>query len=457
MKVFQKVNIVRFLALVLAVLCMVLVPGERVEAAEENVIYSGTFEANGVEINYYYAPYFEYKFNNGYGDRIFRYDANGHAFYIPISCNGNNYVYVLSFSPFELYETQYYADEPGGNRVLYANCNSPDSVNGKCIYCYLIGVQANFYDNNLPFIYTTFYADTYLKEYFTSDEFIDISIPPLELDFNSALDASWVWIEDFRASLEDTIIYMTWGEFKSTLIQAVEELKSYENRYIGFAAVLIDERYDTDKAYNDMIVTDVIFTEYEAFEGSLTLEDLGVPEGYRIWFLHAYPFWFWNDDPEGNLQKGKSSMITFDKDGNSSNALIKDSNDIYNPIDPDFSNWNAITNFTGNYFQNMQQTFNNTFQNYDASGMDDNTGNLEDGLKNYSNAQDVILDDVAANIAQYNPADYLNFTDSVMVAMGLVSGWINMFLNVSGEFTVVFIVGCVMVVFFVVLGIWRFQ
>lgn len=449
LKVFQKVNIVRCFALVLAVLCLVLVNGERVKAADISAgPYRITYE--GVEY-YFFLGNFEQPLG-AEGKKSYKvvYDnpENKVAFWCYDSSDNEVWVLFYDYTGASFNVSYSYVNDDG---------NSGEPVNLSYTTPQYRGVITNYFED--PSIFPPDFSGIKAKTlaFCQTDVFQRIVNPPPELDFNSALDASWVWIEDFRADLENDVLYMTWGEFKSTLIQAVDALKQYENRYIGFAGIFIDERYDSDKSYNDMIVTDVVYTDYTDYEGSLTFEAFGVPDGYRLWYLHAYPFWYWDDDISGHLQKGKSSMITFDVDGNSSDALIKNKDDIYNPIDPDFSNWNAITNFTGNYFQNMQQTFNNTFQNYDASGMDDNTGNLEDGLKNYSNAQDVILDDVAANIAQYNPADYLNFTDSVMVAMGLVSGWINMFLNVSGEFTVVFIVGCVMVVFFVVLGIWRFQ
>ena len=450
LKVFQKVNIAKCFALVLAVLVLVGVNGERVEAAEEwlheDVVYNGNRF-------FMYKGYFEQVCAS---DSRIKYISYTPSDYENVICffymYGNNYqIAIVNKSNVQVTLSRlfYYSDGTTSNSVFSIPANSAVGYN----------LDPSFYEyaTSTPYVsdYNTY--KSLCQDFCNSAEFAEMFKVRPELDFNSALDASWVWIEDFRASLEDTTIYMTWGEFKSTLIQAVEELKQYEHRYIGLAGIFIDERYDEDKSYNDMIVTDVVFEEFEAFEGSITFEDFGVPDGYRLWYLHAYPFWFWDDDPEGNLQKGKSSMITFDKDGGSSNALIKDSNDIYNPIDPDFSKWNAITNFTGNYFQNMQQTFDNTFQNYDASGMDGNTDKLGEGLKNYSDGQDDVINSVSKNIEQFNPGEYLNFTESVLVAMGLTSGWINQFLDVSADFTTVFIVGCVMVVIFVVLGIWRFQ
>lgn len=443
---FRKVNIV---ALVFAVLVL-FGCSERVEAAveflHEDVVYNGNRF-------FCYKGYFEQTCASGSG---FRYISYTPSDYENVICffymyGGNYQIVIVNKSNVSATVTRKFYKDDG------TTSDGTFKISANTAVSYNLNVSFYEFATSTPSVsdYNTY--KSLCQDFCNSAEFADLFKVRPELDFNSALDASWVWIEDFRADLVEDEIFMTWGEFKSTLIAAVDELKTYENRYIGLAAYFRDERYETDKSYNDYIITDVVYEEYGAYEGSITFEDFEVPDGYRLLYLYAYPFWYWNDDVTLNLQKGKASMITFDENGNSNNALIKDVNDIYNPIDPDFSNWNAITNFTGNYFNNMQQTFDNTFQNYDASGMDDNTDKLGGGLRRYQGEQDAIIDGVSANIEQFNPGDYLNFSEQIIFAMGMASGWINQFLDVSADFTTVFIVGCIMVVIFVVIGIWRFQ
>lgn len=439
----SQMNIAKCFALLLVVLALTSVNGVDVDAAEtagSGYIYIDTFTYNGVEVPYYYIFGFDltlgsmpYKtsFLNGpvYG---FKYLVNGKARFVFVSENSNTWFWDVQKAG--------YSDASHGFQY--------DSVR----QIYKLNVIPASASASLPSSGTLDASvENAFWDYFVSDDFIEYREP---VDFNNYNKCDWLWIEDFRAELQDSTIYMTWGDLAGYMLT---DQNTYKNRYIEFWGFFVNDNGTADLEDDTYFTPEYIQTDYSDYEASISFADWEVPDGYRLMNLYAIPYWFYMDIPDGKISKGKMSMITFDEDGSSGNPLLKNPDDIYNPLNPDYSNWNALTNFTGNYFDNMQQTFDNTFQNYDASGMDDNTDKLGGGLRRYQDEQDAIIDGVSANIEQFNPGDYLNFSEQIVYAMGMASGWINQFLDVSADFTTVFIVGCIMVVIFVVIGIWRFQ
>lgn len=437
---FRKINIV---ALVLAVLVL-FGCGERVEAAD---ISAGPYVVNYEGVNFYfYLGDFEQPFGANNFDKykvVFDNPENKVTFWC-MESNGDVWNMVYDYTGAE-FTCNYY---------MYTTSNqSPSAIPLTVKSPSFRGTYSQKYyaDSSLFPEMTSNYKDLCI-EFCNSDVFQTILNPPPDIDFSNYNKAEWLWLSDFKASLVDDVIYMTWGDLEGYLLT---DQNTYEHRYIEFSALFVDD--DAENASDKYFMPQYIYTDLADYEGTISYDDWQVPEGSRLLYLYAIPYWFYMDIPDGKISRGKMSMITFDADGSSGNPLIKDTDDIYNPLDPDFSNWNAITNFTGNYFNNMKQTFDNTFQNYDASGMDDNTDKLGGGLRRYQGEQDAIIDGVSANIEQFNPGDYLNFSEQIVFAMGMASGWINQFLDVSADFTTVFIVGCIMVVIFVVIGIWRFQ
>lgn len=446
-KWFSKVsqmNIAKCFALFLVVLALISVTGLEVdaeEAAGSGYIYIDTFTYNGVEVPYYYVYGFDFS-RNGMPYKSSFTNGPVYGFWCKRSNGSDRFVFVSDVVNSWFWDVQRngYSDSTVG----FSYDSALEIYSYSCITA---GISSSF-----PCV-GTFGDDieSAFYTYYTSDDFKEYREP---VDFNNYNKCDWLWIEDFRAELKDGIIYMTWGDLAGYMLT---DQNTYKNRYIEFYGFFVNDNGTADLEDDTYFTSEFIQTDYSDYEASITYEDWEVPDGYRLMYLYAIPYWFYMDIPDGKISKGKMSMITFEADGSSGNPLLKNPDDIYNPLDPDYSNWNAITNFTGNYFDNMQQTFDNTFQNYDASGMDDSTDKLDGGLRRYQGEQDAIINGVSANIEQFNPGDYLNFSEQIVYAMGMTSGWINQFFDVSADFTTVFIVGCIMVVIFVVIGIWRFQ
>lgn len=289
---------------------------------------------------------------------------------------------------------------------------------------------------------------------------IEIEVPePEEPEFVPDFDNYYHedtdrWLNDLRASVEDGTLYATWDGLAG---EGLHVLEGYQNMYVQFHLQFIDDKGTSSIADDEYTTLYDFYTELELNEFSVELSDFDVPEGYRLWVMYAEPYWYFNDDVNSTMFKGKLSYLFFDENGVSDKPLIKDTGDIYNPLDPNLSNWNAITNFTGDYFYNMGNVMNQTFNNWDSSGMNASNDKLNNSLQGFSQQEDVIFNQVSNNLSGFEFDNYLSFGDKVTNGISFGAGLINKFFEVSDDLTILFVVGCVMVFVFIVVGIWRFS
>lgn len=436
----QKRRVIKFILALVCCLCVFLGSGVESRAEEEFVPRSGTFEVDGVDYQYCLTMGYRVDFTSG---GYFVFSAN-EPFYLVSGYQvntGKTIVGCFSYNPLTLirndgstWNLNYW------NGVYYLSSSGNMTVNMP---------TSNFTSGDIEYLSKAFVA------YMKSDEFNDLLTPPWEPDFNNYYhEDTDRWLNDLRAQVENNTLYATWDGLAGIGLHVLE---GYENMFVQFHLQFIDDKGTTnisDDEYTDLYD---FYTELEFNEFSVDLSEFDVPEGYRLWCMWAEPYWYFNDDINSTMFKGKLSYLFFDENGMSDAPLIKDTGDIYNPLDPNLSNWNAITNFTGDYFYNMGNVMNNTFNNWDSTSMDESNRYLGDSLANYGNHENAIVNQVSNNLEGFEFDYYLSFSDKVNAGIAFGSSLINKFFTVSGDFTILFVVGCVMVFIFVVVGIWRFS
>lgn len=438
----QKKRVFKIILTLVCCLCVFL--GSGVESRAEDGLLSGEFTHNGIEYVYSYVNSFQGLNSGGY---VFNYTVDYPVYavcYYNPSVSNKKTVIVFSYEPNILRWT----DSGNSRSASFYN------VNG--VYAYYIGdffTSISLVATVSDIGYSNF--ETAFSAYMKSDEFNDLLTPPWEPDFNNYYhEDTDRWLNDLRAQVEDNTLYATWDGLAGIGLHVLE---GYENMFVQFHLQFIDDKGTTDISDDEYTDLYDFYTELELNEFSVDLSEFDVPEGYRLWCMWAEPYWYFNDDINSTMFKGKLSYLFFDKDGMSDAPLIKDTGDIYNPLDPNLSNWNAITNFTGDYFYNMGNVMNNTFNNWDSTSMDESNRYLGDSLDNYGNHENAIVNQVSNNLEGFEFDYYLSFSDKVNAGIAFGSSLINKFFTVSGDFTILFVVGCVMVFIFVVVGIWRFS
>lgn len=434
----QKKRVFKIILTLVCCLCVFLGSGMESRAEEEFEPRSGTFEFAGNTYTYYCLM----GYRTSYDNFEFTEPAYGFSFI----CDGKYGVIFLS-KEYLQYRGQNISTGNYGGYGDFSNRGDYYELSpiGKTTVNFPIPQEcpSGQYNNLL----------NSFREYFMSDEFNDLY--PFIPDFNHYYhEDTDRWLNDLRAQVEDNTLYATWDGLAGIGLHVLE---GYENMFVQFHLQFIDDKGTTnisDDEYTDLYD---FYTELELNEFSVDLSEFDVPEGYRLWCMWAEPYWYFNDDINSTMFKGKLSYLFFDEDGMSDAPLIKDTGDIYNPLDPNLSNWNAITNFTGDYFYNMGNVMNNTFNNWDSTSMDESNRYLGDSLANYGNHENAIVNQVSSNLEGFEFDYYLSFSDKVNAGIAFGSSLINKFFTVSGDFTILFVVGCVMVFIFVVVGIWRFS
>lgn len=435
----QKKRVFKIILTLVCCLCLFL--GSGVESRAEDVPLVGTFEVDGKEYFYTYITTFEETFSNGYVMR-FTVDTPCYALCF-LESSGGMRTHIFSYTS----NTVRWTDGGSNRSIDFYNKNGIYYYTMDNVMSYNLPVSANIGNSSVL-------LDAFIN-YMKSENFNDLLTPPWEPDFNNYYhEDTDRWLNDLRAQVEDNTLYATWDGLAGIGLHVLE---GYENMFVQFHLQFIDDKGTTnisDDEYTDLYD---FYTELELNEFSVDLSEFDVPEGYRLWCMWAEPYWYFNDDINSTMFKGKLSYLFFDKDGMSDAPLIKDTGDIYNPLDPNLSNWNAITNFTGDYFYNMGNVMNNTFNNWDSTSMDESNRYLGDSLANYGNHENAIFNQVSNNLEGFEFDYYLSFSDKVNAGIAFGSSLINKFFTVSGDFTILFVVGCVMVFIFVVVGIWRFS
>lgn len=435
----QKRRVINFILTLVCCLCVFLGSGVESRAEEEFVPRSGTFEVDGKEFHYYYITDFV-SYNNGQLQNTWHRDEP--VYFIYYKSGSTNVWAAVSFNNSSMLRGGKTYIEPSFRNGLYMFFSTGSNQTTD----FPIEDSEN---NNIYYLVDQFIS------YMKSDDFNDLLTPPWEPDFNHYYhEDTDRWLNDLRAQVEDNTLYATWDGLAGIGLHVLE---GYENMFVQFHLQFIDDKGTTnisDDEYTDLYD---FYTELEFNEFSVDLSEFDVPEGYRLWCMWAEPYWYFNDDINSTMFKGKLSYLFFDEDGMSDAPLIKDTGDIYNPLDPNLSNWNAITNFTGDYFYNMGNVMNNTFNNWDSTSMDESNRYLGDSLANYGNHENAIVNQVSNNLEGFEFDYYLSFSDKVNAGIAFGSSLINKFFTVSGDFTILFVVGCVMVFIFVVVGIWRFS
>lgn len=388
-------------------------------------------------INYSFTDSFDMYFYGGSGVKNYKFSIPVH---VCIAQYNNQYEFIAcSLENFGCNGTVAYSG-------LY---------DGRTVYWYTESGSANNLSFSIPVNITTSSNNAYniinsiFWNYYISENFDDLKefVPDFDNYYHEDTDR---WVNDLRANVEEDILYSTWNGLAG---EGLHVLEGYENIYVQFHLQFIDDKGTASIEDDEYTNLYDFYTELAHNEFSVELSSFEVLEGYRLWAMYAEPYWYFNDDVNSTLFKGKLTYLFFDENGVSDAPLIKDTGDIYNPLDPNLSNWNAITNFTGDYFYNM----NNVINNWDSSGMDASNEKLNNSLQGFSQQEDAILNQVSNNLTGFDFDEYLTFGDKVTNGIAFGSGLINKFFEVSGDLTILFVVGCVMVFVFIVVGIWRFS
>lgn len=423
----------RVINLILALVCCLSVfLGSGLESrAEESEVLSGTFEYNGVELTYYYI--------SSWQSKKCTHTLDAPAYFLPVTAN--------RFVAISFYPNSYNQAYPGANTAFWGPDGGVYSTQLETGFTIVSPAPNNAGNLSLDAVRAAF------VNYAKGDDFNDLMpfIPDFENYYHEDTD---IWINDMRAELKDGVLYSTWDSLAGN---GVFMLEGYENTYIDILLTFVDDKGTVEVADDSYWSPDTFFTELPPNEFSVDMSEFGIPDGYRLHYMIAAPYWYFNDDVKSTMFKGKVTYMFFDENGVSDYPLIKNPEDIYNPLDPNLSNWNAITNFTGDYFYNMNNVMNSTFNSWDGSGMNSDNDKLGNALAGYSQHEEVIINQVSNNISNFDFDNYLTFSDKVNAGISFGSMLINKFFVESGDFTILFVVGCVMVFIFVVVGIWRFS
>lgn len=430
----QKKRVINFILAVVCCVCLFLGSGVVSSAAEPA---GGTFEYNGNTYIYDYLNYFHTGLSYvSYSENVFSCVV-GYGNTIQVYSIGLN-SYTCSDKNFTWQSVEFAVDD----NTLYA-------FETNMSFGTIEGCNVNWVSNN---------ADVQGVLHAFSDYFLNVVYPELtefKPDFrNYYHEDTDRWIKDLRAGVEDNVLYATWNGLDG---KGLHVLEGYENIFVKFNLQFIDDKGTSSIADDEYTSMYDFYTELSKNEFSIELDSFDVPEGYRLWAMYAAPYWYFNDDVNSTMFKGKLSYMFFDENGASDYPLIKDTEDIYNPLDPNLSNWNAITNFTGDYFYNMGNVMNDTFNNWDGSNMGNDNERLNNSLSSFVQEEDAIFDSISNRLNGFEFDNYLSFGDKVTAGISFGSMLINKFFEVSGDFTILFVVGCVMVFVSIVVGIWRFK
>ncbi len=155
----------------------------------------------------------------------------------------------------------------------------------------------------------------------------------------------------FTAAIADGAVA---GEWKGVVPAAIA---THEPSYVRLIFGLIPDGTVEGLSKKGIKYPDTYSFQDKGF--TVSLEDLEIPEGYRLWYVSATPYYS-VDTMAGDMQLyvGNASYVYFDEDGEASSAVEKVPDQEPEDVpDESFSIWESITNFFGSFFTNLLDMF----------------------------------------------------------------------------------------------------
>lgn len=302
-----------------------------VEAADS--VLQGTFESDGKTYNYYLTSQIDLYKNDRY---ILSFTFSNDVYLLPCCVSdGDFYFYAYSFDSFTFTQSGF-----SPNKCYF-------DENNDIYWCMIATGSFNTIpeSNQLTSNESVGTIALAFRNYLVSDDFDDLLL--VSPEWRKAQYKSFS-LNTFTASLADGNIIAEWNGVSPAAVNLIDN----DDTYVRVTFGLIP-----DGSVDGLVKRGVTWDDTFTFADngfSILLEDVEIPEGCRLWYVSAIPYYEVESVSGTVLYQGNASYVYFDADGVASATVEKAPSELPEEVaDETFSLWNSITNFFGSFFTNF--------------------------------------------------------------------------------------------------------